>query len=137
MGYVVDEALTLEFDPETFPGLEVTAADGSIDEYFEIYDLYYRKFDDLKAARKDVAELLALFVPKLVSWNCETKDGQPIPLDRAHFDKRGKRFQNAVIEAWLEGVSGVSRPLSTPSPSGEQSVAESIPMEPLSENPPS
>jgi predicted RNase H-like HicB family nuclease len=115
----------------------VTAEDGSIDEFFQVYDRYYRKFPDYEAARKDVAEVFDLVVPKLVSWNLETKGRNPIPLDRDHFDKRGKRFQNAVIEAWLEAVQGVSRPLPTPSPSGEQSVAESIPMETLSENLPS
>ncbi|PRY35333.1 hypothetical protein [Umezawaea tangerina] len=141
MGYIANTTIDLEFDPEQFPGLEVVAEDGSVTEYFMVHELYYRKFPDHATARQDMQELHDLLVPKLVSWTLERREAdgsiRPLPLDRATFGCLAKKLQSAVIEAWLDAVQGVSRPLDKRSPSGEQSAVASIPTETLSDNQPS
>lgn len=134
MGYQRNRTRPLEFVDDEFAGLEVVADVGSMDQYFEIDNLVERPASNAKEALKDLEEIFDKLVPLLVSWNLQDNDGNPVPLDRETFGKQDRVFTGAVIGAWLS--KGVRRPLSTPSPSGEQSVAESIPMETLPDDAP-
>lgn len=132
MGYKRKRTHVLEFDDNQFDGLEVVADSASMDEYFTIRDLLDRPTSTAAGARDDLREIFDLLVPKLVSWNLEAEDGSPVPLDRETFGSQDREFTGAIVQAWLQAVQGVRRPLPTPSPSGEQSVAASIPTETLS-----
>jgi len=106
--------------------------------------------------------MVEAFMGSAIRWNLEDEDGNPVALVKGgpHKCKCGQTqlvsvgqsctscsdayiegfldqdldFQMSVIVAWSEAITGVDVPLEKPSSAGAQSLAASIPTEPLSEN---
>jgi hypothetical protein len=59
-----------------------------------------------------------------------------VPPTPEEFRAQDKDLMMKLSEAWIDGISGVSKdaPLPESSPAGEPSPVASIPMEPLSES---
>lgn len=73
----------------------------------------------------------------LISWNLEDQYDQPIPATKAGLYTQDIDFILKVVAAWGEAIASVPDPLSSDSNSGKPPLVESLPMEPLSPNPPS
>lgn len=90
-------------------------------------------------APQKVFDLCEAFGPALLAWNYkrETVDAKGKPkLEKVPATADGLRgcdfmFVQRVVVEWMRAVAGVDTPLGTPSQDGEQSVAESIPMDVL------
>jgi hypothetical protein len=130
VGYVRTRTRTLEFVGAQFEGFEVVADKGTVEDFLNLKELTDRPSASFEAALADLVLAYDRLVPLLVSWNLEDDNGAPIPLDRETFGKQDRELTAAILAAWLR--LDVSRPLEQPSPAGEQSVAASIPTEPLS-----
>ncbi|MCX4703860.1 hypothetical protein [Streptomyces sp. NBC_01373] len=77
---------------------------------------------------------VAEFAKRLVSWNLEDDDDQPLPATPEGLRMVDTSLVTALKEAWLQSITGVhaADPLPQSSPSGGPSLVESIPMEALS-----
>jgi hypothetical protein len=71
------------------------------------------------------------FADVLIEWNLE-RDGDPVPATREGLRSQVPDFVRAIIGAWTDSVTGVSRPLEKPSSIGDSALEASIPMETLS-----
>lgn len=138
MGFVRRSRYPLNFAGTDLDGLTVVAKPCTFDEYIEIQNIRSRdcnSWDDLK---RDFHEVAQIMVPHLVSWDLqivvdeETGELQDVPLTVESFVSQDRQFQEALVRAYCTAVSEVPRPLETRSGSGEQSLAESLPMEVLS-----
>jgi hypothetical protein len=87
--------------------------------------------------RDTVTRTYETFARHLVSWNVETPDGEHVPETLDGVRSQDAAFIRDIMDAWRTGVTGVDRNLAQPSKNGAPSAALSIPMEPLSPNPPS
>ena len=76
--------------------------------------------------------ILELFASKLVSWNLEDDDDQPVPTTLEGVRAQDLDFVMEMIDAWMTAAAGVAPPLSQNSTGGETFPVESLPMEPLS-----
>ena len=84
---------------------------------------------------KDVTEeMVELLAERIVEWNLEDENGHPVPPTLENIKEEDNDLVFAIINHWTDAVRGVDTPLPESSPSGEQSPALSIPMEPLSES---
>ena len=136
MGYKRKRGLDLEF-PDSFTDdsgekLAVCIASGTMEEFFTVRELWRRPLVDADTVRAEMAGIYDVFESKLVSWNLEEDDGSAIPFTRDTLAAQDRVLVAAIVEAWLNAVQGVRRPLVLPSLAGEQSLAASIPTEPLS-----
>lgn len=81
---------------------------------------------------KGNVELLA---NRIVDWNLEDEEtGEPVPTTLEALQAEDDDLILAIINQWMEAVSGVAAPLDAPSPSGVISPVASIPTEPLSQS---
>lgn len=71
---------------------------------------------------------------KLLSWNLEDEDGQPVPATSEGVLQQDKDLMIAICTAWLDALRGVSGPLEQTSPDGGPSLEASIPMDVPSES---
>lgn len=113
----------LVFDDPDMDGLEV-----------KIRGLNTGQLLDIDTARDDggeeaISSMLQLMADRLVSWNVEDDEGQPVPADMDGIRQQELAFNMAVISAWQDAVGGVPGPLDAGSTSTELSLVESIPME--------
>jgi hypothetical protein len=67
-----------------------------------------------------------LFMDRLVGWNLETEDGQPVPATREAVEGEDDDMVNAIVKKWTAAVLGVGAPLDGDSSSGETSAVESV-----------
>jgi hypothetical protein len=127
--------LKLVFDGD-FEGFEVSSRRLSVNDVFDLASLRGVKptEEDMREKFRALAELL---VGILVSWNLEDANEQPVPLVADEVAKLDYQLVLHIAGTLAEAAVGVSRPLSQPSSDSDTSVEESIPMEPLSESPPS
>lgn len=127
MGYRPKRKIfTLEFEGEAYEGLEV-----------RIRGLNTGQMIDLDTARADgrdeaVIAILQLMADRLVEWNVEDDDGQPVPTTFDGVRSLDLDFNWAIIDAWQDAVAGVAAPLDEPSTATEPSLVASIPTETLS-----
>jgi hypothetical protein len=122
MGYKVKrKGFCLKFAEGEYEGMEVICRSISIGQLLE--------FDttDSKGQR-----MVQLFGEALISWNLEEEDGTPIPATPEGLSTLEPGIVRVIVEAWSDQIAGVNRPLLEGSSSGETSLAQSIPMEPLS-----
>lgn len=77
-------------------------------------------------------DLLRLFASKLVGWNLDDDQGEPVPATYDGVQTLDNEFVMQLVDAWMTATAGVSPPLSPSSIGGGTSLAGSIPMEPLS-----
>lgn len=118
---------TLQFDTDDMAGFECVMRGLNIGEYLRVNGMG-------DADEETVPGLLDLFADKLVSWNLEDDNNQPIPANRESVHAQDLDFILTIAPAWINAVSGVSGPLEQTSNNGPQYPAVSIPMEPLPPN---
>lgn len=127
MGYRPKQKIyTLEFEDEEYEGLEV-----------RIRGLNTGQVMDIEAARADggdtaIVAMLQLMADRLINWNVEDEDGNPVPTTFDGVRSLDVDFNWAIIDAWQNAVAGVRAPLDEPSTSTEPSLVASIPTETLS-----
>lgn len=118
MGYKRNPKIyKLTFDETTdYPGLEVQVRTMTMGQLVSVWSgeigTSARTFD--------------LFMDRLVSWNLETEDGQPVPVTREAVEAEDDDMVNAVIKRWTDAVLGVPAPLGGDSSSGGTSAVESV-----------
>lgn len=97
----------LTFDGTELDGLEIRARGMSIDERLRIQ----------KAPGDQL--LIDTFVDRLIEWNLEDENGDPVPVDR---ENAGSEYSDLVLTAaltWMREVSGVRHPLGRRSSNGQ------------------
>lgn len=140
-----------------YAGLEVRAKSISFGQLMGVLNLARmgeggKKFgvEDIQ----DIDEMIRIFAGRLVSWNLEDEDGDPVSLEPVHVEtgdsigtlqretpaearyrvlmERDMGMVLDLVLAWLDGMVGTPGPLDKNSHSGGPSEEVSIPMEPLS-----
>lgn len=76
-------------------------------------------------------EIGKLVVSKIVSWNLEDGDGQPVPVTVEEFDELDFSLVLKVVNAWLDRMTGVSDDLGKDSLSGAKFPGQPVTMEAL------
>ena len=155
MGFVYDDQqYRLTFADGRYAGLKVTMTGLTVGELLDTMDnsagleiagLANMSHRDIAANAPAIAakfrelhesttgQYIAL-ANHLVSWNVETKDGEPVPPTYKGILTQSAHFVKDIITAWRTGITGVDSPLDPPSNDGEPSPELSLPMEPLSPN---
>lgn len=135
--------MRLTWDETTdYPGMEVVMTVPSIDGLATATNLRFMArhsgSDEAEALRSTADRMADVVADHLVSWNLKSpRDGNPdIPPDRAGVGSIGIDQLADIIGRWIEGATKPTAPLSRPSTGGVPSLVASIPMEPLSTNPP-
>ena len=105
-----DEPRTYELQFADYPGLEVTAAEPSLEEMLELIQLS----EETRTA-DGTRKVMQAFAKHLKSWNV-TRQGKPVPATYAGLMGRSAGFINAMTEGFIEAVIGV--PKSSPGTSG-------------------
>jgi hypothetical protein len=125
MGYK-PTVYSLVFDD--LDGLEVKTYGTSIGQVKK-----FMTFTDEGRSVEQTVELFDAFVKALISWNLEDGDGNPVPPTAQGLDEfPDSQLMSAIVNAWMQAVSGVDDELGKDSDSGKPFQEESIPMEPLS-----
>lgn len=141
MGYKRAKTIKLTWKDGEFEGLEVRVRRVSIAKFLELAplleaDLGNFSAEDIEAMR----DMFLEFGTLLVSWNLEEEvtdeegvtTDVPVPCTPEAFIQQDLPLAQEIITQLSGSIAGVSAPLEQPSPSGEQSLAESLPMEVLS-----
>jgi hypothetical protein len=89
---------------------------------------------DMAAMMRTIQELVDVFAQVLVSWDLLDDDDQPVPADAAGLLTLDVEELMFIITAWQNAVAAVAPPLPDASNAGLPSLAESMPMEPLSQS---
>lgn len=130
--------LLLVFEGEEYEGLEVRARRPTI---ADILDLARLRSIGPATTEADVLSkldgLMARMASLITSWNLLDDDDQPIPVTAETVAAQDYPFMMAIASAIAGSGAAVRPPLPQPSGDGVPSLAASIPMEPLSESPPS
>lgn len=113
-----------------YHGFEVTLRKLKLGEWLEITGMG----GDEAPGVRHVGDQLERMADKLVAWNLEDEDGNPVPTTAEAVLDQDRDLMIAILNAWLDGLTGVSAPLEQSSPDGAPSLVESIPMAPLSES---
>jgi hypothetical protein len=136
VGFRYGLSYKLRFETDELDGLIVKVKPTSMATLIKILDL--PKPQTLADGVRRLATMLGYFVESLDEWNLEDESGQPTPHDPDVIQVMHPReVIDQILGAWIGSMAGVSAPLDQPSPNGEQSLVASIPMEVLSESPPS
>ena len=114
----------LDFTGTEYEGLQASVRGMTVAEELE-----------LDGVDMDADLIVKTLVKRLVSWNVEDDQGQPVPTTYEGVCTQDVAMILAMLDAVRKANSGVSDPLPQSSPSGEPSPVASIPMEPLSESP--
>ncbi|WP_326646050.1 hypothetical protein OG884_15475 [Streptosporangium sp. NBC_01755] len=137
MGYKRKKTFKLTFADGDLEGLEVRVRSISIERFLELAPLLDMTMsggmtpEDIESIR----EMLDMFASVLVDWNLEDEDDMPVPCTAEALMDQDLRFVTGLMSTWAEHIAGVSAPLERPSPDGEPSLEESLPMEVLSPSP--
>jgi hypothetical protein len=109
-------------------GLEVRAHGTSVGQVKK-----FMTFKEGGRSAEQVEELIAAFSKALISWNLEDDGGQPVPATAEGIDDfPDSNLVLAIVNAWVETVTGVDGDLGKDLPSGRQFPEASLPMETLS-----
>jgi hypothetical protein len=129
-------------DGHELAGLEVTTKGLPVKKLFELVQLSGQLTGEGDVAAKVTVadELFMGFAERLVSWNLEDDDGNPVPADLIGVTDQDFNFMVGVIMTWMDEVASVDIPLPQPSPPGgssetEPDMAALIPVETLSPSP--
>lgn len=119
-------------DGHPLAGLVVRARSASTAQFLEITDLA----DAAAFGTEQIKQMMRQFAEVLLSWNLEDEDGEPVPATFEGLRSQEFELVNTVIMKWMDAVAGVSPPLDQPASGGPLSPVVSLPMAPLSPNPP-
>lgn len=143
MGFSANPVRPLDFgDRPELAGLEVHATGATVGEVIGLHD-----FNDVRIVNgvfhpddaDKVEGMYRVLLDHIREWNLEDDERKPLPITYRSLKQVDAALVLDIYNAWVSRVTGrVSGPLEQPSTNGEQSEEEyEIPMEPLSENPPS
>lgn len=141
MGFRIEPTqYKLRFEDPRLNGLTVVANSVSIAKFMEITGMPSRSAIagvTLKATAVVQDPMLRDFSETLVSWDLEGSDGKEVPADYDGLASQEPWVVKALVKAWMEAVSDVTPPLSNGSglPGGLPEL--SLPMDLLSDDPPS
>lgn len=145
MGFLPEETIYHLVFEDDLEGLEVRAKSVPMGPLMDILVIAERVKDigpgnpPTGQDTKDVERLFVGFLDALVEWNLErrNKDGEiePVPMDLEGVRSQDLHLMVRIVREWIHAVSGVAAPLDDSSPSGDPSLEESLPMEPLSPSP--
>lgn len=76
-------------------------------------------------------EMFELLLEGLVSWNLEDEDGVPVPTTMEGLEQCEMPFVLAILEVWLENMTGPDADLGKGSPAGAQFPGRPLTMEAL------
>lgn len=126
MGYrKVPTIYTLKL--EKYPGLEVRMKGLKVGEMRKLVRVLDN--DDETTAALDA--MFALVGKGLVSWNLEDEQGKPVPATMEEIEELEYPVINAILNVWLETVTGVDDELGKDSSSGEKFPGLPVTMEAL------
>lgn len=141
-GFVRRKSFELRWDGgdgDEFDGLVVTMARASVATMLELRVLLdpSREMEDVAQANAELERACELLAEHLLDWNLQGEDGEPVPCTLAGVRAQDRALLAEILTMWRRAVEGLRPPLPRPSTVGERSAEASIPMEPLSSNPPS
>lgn len=120
MGYTYPETrYRLVWEVEPFAGLEVVAAEPTVEGYLLIGELAEDKtqvMDKAPLSKEGRTQRLALyeaFAEVLVSWNVETRTGEPVPATIDGLLSQPAPLVSAIVDEWLTRAGTVAPPLSS------------------------
>lgn len=123
--------LTFPAHPDV-PGMQVRLASMSILERLEFDTMRFTPVANaLEIPEKDrrMAQALA---ERLISWNVlDPKTGDPVPPTLEGILSLDDWVINPIVEAWIDAITGVRRPLAPPASADGMEVMDSIPVQPL------
>jgi hypothetical protein len=114
----------LDFKGTDLAGLEIRMQGMTTAEFIHLEELQ-------EEGAKDSAKGLLLFqflATKIVNWNLEDEDGEPIPVSGEALLQLEPGDIFMAMERYKEAVSGVPDPLEQTSPAGMRWEGEPIPM---------
>lgn len=118
--------INVAFEPgHDLHGLEVVLRKLTLGEYLDITGIGEVRLNHIGDQLKAMGD-------KLISWNLEDDQGQPVPATPEAVLGQDKDLMVTILEAWLDGINGVPAPLDQSSTGGAPSLEASIPMETLS-----
>lgn len=132
----------LDFQDPQFAGLDVRAKGVPMRKFLDwmrsgsLTTMVGGTIELTPATGEVVAEFFEEFGRALIEWNL-TNGGVPVPATLDGLLSQDPRWVMDVMGAWMQGVMGTSAPLGAGSNSGAPFPEASIPMAPLSPNPPS
>lgn len=158
MGFKRNKTFVLVFEDEALAGLEVRARGATVAGMLgavELLSVFEGKSASGMSA-KDLVHFDRLFrtmagcpaecldqhdelppgqehyLNRIVSWNLEDENDQPVPADYFGLMSQDADFAMALVMAWMDGVLGTPGPLGRNSNDGMPPEGVSIPMETLS-----
>lgn len=137
MGYTPDDVVyTVDFSQSKLAGFEMDIRSMSTDEILDLTrlaDVFEANQGMTNAQRvKVVDDLLSTFAEKIVSWNLEDRERNPLPVSRESLGKQDlARFVIPVLRMAVDAIVDVDENLGKDSSSSPASRVASIPMEAL------
>lgn len=132
-GYKRKKVYLLEWEEDhELCGLEVRMGTIPLRDYLDITNIARGNVPSRFENADEVNEwVFRTFADALISWNLEDDEGQHVPETYESIMDQDREFVMTLIQDWTQALQVVSRPLPKPSPAGERSAEESIPMETL------
>ncbi|MFI8448252.1 hypothetical protein [Streptomyces erythrochromogenes] len=128
MGYKPKRKIyNLDFAGTDYEGLQVAVRGLNTGQYIDLFDA--------KAEAEgggETNQLLTIMASRLVSWNIEDDDDQPVPATIDGIKTQDLDLNLAIVNAWTKAMAGVPDPLEQPSTDGGPFPEASIPMAELS-----
>lgn len=87
--------------------------------------------DDKKTTDQVIDVMVTALLEGAVSWNLTDEEDQPIPLNREELEELEFPMLTAIVESWLDVVSGPDKELGKGSSSGETFPGQPLTMEAL------
>lgn len=134
MGFKPEQTIyKLTFKGTALDGLEVRVGSLTIREYNAM--LRAGSADGPAGVLKANVSVFELFLSKLISWNLEDADGNPVPQDMAGLESQERPVVTGIINAWQMAMVNIDGPLKSDSSSGNGLLEESLELGNLSESP--
>lgn len=118
----------LIFEDPSLDGLEVVARELSIDELVQYTELLAATPNQ----RERVTKRAEFICERLVSWNLDDEDGNPLPITPQVLLSQPRRVNIELSAAWLREVVGFTAPPAPHSEPSDGGSLSSLPMETMS-----
>lgn len=118
----------LDFAGTEYDGLEVKVRGLTTGEYLELISL---SAPGTEGESKETDGMLRLFASHLVSWNLVDDDDEPVPSTFEGIKTNDLTMNMAIVNAWTDAMVEVPASTEKKSPTGVDSLVESIPTETL------
>jgi hypothetical protein len=121
--------LRLEFADPQFDGFEVLMRRLSTRRAMELEALLNQPRENAEDSQLFVKTGVEFLAHGIISWNLEDDEDQPIEPTGDNLLDVDQALLHAILRAWLQVSVSIPPPLAGDSDSGDQSLAESLPME--------